>query len=216
MQGGHQGSQVGVVVGVVEFEVGDHPQLGGELHQRAIGFIGLRHQQPAITMATVAAEGRHDAADHGGGVVAGGLQQGGHQGAGGGLAVAAGHGDRGLAGDQRGQHIGAVTKGIPQPAGFLHLRVALRHGRAEHHQRERGGLGSGISGGRLGSDRVEGGGGLLVEDAHTGLAQGRGHGIVAGVGAADAEAAAREDPRQGRHADPAHADEMERLLAVEL
>ena len=33
LQGGHQGGQVGVVVGVIEFEVGDHAQLGGELHQ---------------------------------------------------------------------------------------------------------------------------------------------------------------------------------------
>ena len=165
-------------------------------------------------MATVAAEGRHDAADHGGGVVAGGLQQGGHQGAGGGLAVAAGHGDRGLAGDQGRQHIGAVTEGIAQPAGFLHLWVALGYGGAEHHEGWRGCCG--ITPGRSRSDRVNGGGVLLVEDAHAGLVQGRGHGVVAGVGAADAEAAAREDHRQGRHADPAYADEMERLLAVEL
>jgi hypothetical protein len=66
------------------------------------------------------------------------------------------------------------------------------------------------------TDGMDGGGVLFVEDANAGLAQGRGHGVVAGVGAADAEASARQDPRQSLHADPAHADEMERLLAVEL
>ena len=165
-------------------------------------------------MAAVAAERGHDPTDHRGGVMAGGLQQGGHQSAGGGLAVAAGHGDRGLTGDQGGKHIRAVAKGKAQPAGFLHLRVALRHGRAEHHQGE-GGCRGGTAG-QAPSDGVDGGGVLFVEDANAGLAQGRGHGVVSGVGAADAEAAAGEDPRQGRHADPTHADEMERLLEVEL
>jgi hypothetical protein len=98
-----------VVVGVVELHVGDQTQLGPEFHQGTIGFIGFRHQQSPAPVATVAAEGGHHATDHGGGIAIGGRQQGGDQRAGGGLAMAARHRNRGLAIDQGGQHIGAVA-----------------------------------------------------------------------------------------------------------
>ena len=81
------------MVGVVELHVGEDPELGLKFHQGAIGFIGLCHQQPSLALATVAAKGRHDAADYGGGVVVGGGQERGNQGAGGGFAMAASHGN---------------------------------------------------------------------------------------------------------------------------
>ena len=41
---GDQGVQVGVVIGVIQLQVGDHPKPGLELHQRAVGFIRLGDQ----------------------------------------------------------------------------------------------------------------------------------------------------------------------------
>ena len=97
------------MVRVVEFDVGEHAEGCAELHQGAVRFIRLRHQQPAFAMATVAAKGGHDAANHCGGVVFGSSQQGGDQGAGSGFAMAPGYGDGVLAIDQGGQHVGAVA-----------------------------------------------------------------------------------------------------------
>ena len=86
-------------------------------------------------MATVAAEGGHDPAYHCGGVVLGGRQQGGDQGAGSGFAMAPGYGDGVLAIDQGGQHVGAVADRQTHATGLQQLRVGLWHGGANHHLR---------------------------------------------------------------------------------
>ena len=207
LHGGDQGRQVGVVVGVVQLQVGDHPQPGLELHQGAVGFIRFRHQQRALAIAAIAAEGGHHAADHGGGVVVGGVQQAGDQRAGGGFAVAAGHGHAALLGDQGRQHIGAVQHLQSGAARLLQFGVVGRHRRAHHHQRRGGGAAA---------DGVDGGGALLAEDAHPAAAQVLQHGVVAGVGAAHRIAAVRQDPGDGRHADPTDADEVHGLVAIQL
>ena len=206
LQGVDQGLQVGVVVGVVELEVGEHAEPGDELHQGAVRLVGLRHQQPALALAAVAAEGGHHAADHRGGVVVGGGEQGGHQGAGGGFAVAAGHRDRGLAVDQRRQDVGAVQHGQAAVAGFRQLVVALGHGGADHHQRR--GCVALAEGG-------DGGGLLAWEHAHTVLAQRFQHWRGARIGAAHPEPPGGQNPCKGRHADAADTDEVEGLLPVE-
>ena len=207
LQGGDQGRQVWVVIGVVELEVGDQPEGGLEFHQGAIRFVGFRHQQGPLPAAAVAAEGGHDAADHGGGIVVGGVQQAGHQGAGGGFAVAAGHGNGALAGDQRGQHVGAVGDGEPHPLGLHQFGVAGGNRGTHHHQgRCRDAAANG----------GDGGGVLLAEHPHATAAQVLQHGVVAGIGAAHLESPVRQDPGDGRHADATNPDEVERLMGIEL
>ena len=193
------------MIGVVEFQIGDQTQPGAELHQRAIALIGLGYQQFAAAMVTIAAEGRHHAADHGGGILAGGRQQGGHQGAGGGFAVAAGHGDGGLAVDQGSQHIGAVAHGQSEAADLQQFRIAGRYGRADHHQRRLGG--SAADGGHRG--RV-----LFPEHPHAQLAQLVHHLALARIRPTHRVAPLGQDPGQGRHADAPHTDEVERLVAI--
>ena len=193
------------MIGVVEFQIGDQTQPGAELHQRAIALIGLGYQQFAAAMVTIAAEGRHHAADHGGGILAGGRQQGGHQGAGGGFAVAAGHGDGGLAVDQGSQHIGAVAHGQSEAADLQQFRIAGRYGGADHHQRRLGGAAA--DGGHRG--RV-----LFPEHAHAKLAQLVHHLALARIRPTHRVAPLGQDPGQGRHADAPHTDEVERLVAI--
>ena len=193
------------MVGVVQFEVGQNPQACLELHQRSIRFIGFGYQQAPLAVASVAAEGGHDAADHRGWIVMGRSQQGGNQRTGGGFAMAAGHGDRGLAVDQRSQHIGTVADRQAGPAGRPQLWVGLGHRRADHHQ---------WRGGGAATDRVDGAGALLSEDPHPQPPQLGQDTVVPGIGAADTEAPFRQDPCQGRHADAADADEVKRLATI--
>ena len=112
------------MVGVVELKIGDQTQLRTELHQRAVRFIGFSHQQPAVTSMTIAAEAGHDAADDGGWIFASLHQKGGGQGAGGGLSVAASHGDRGLLIDQRSQQIRAMPDLQSGITGASQFRIA--------------------------------------------------------------------------------------------
>ena len=135
----------------------------------------------------------------------GGRQQRGDQGAGGGFAVAAGDGDRGLAVDQGGQHIGAMADRQPRPPRCLQFWVALGDRRADHDQRaDRGAA----------ADRVDRAGALLAEHPHPGAPQLLQHSLIAWIGAADAEAPLGQDPGDGRHADAADSNEMERLAAI--
>ena len=121
--------------------------------------------------------------------------------------MAASHGHGILSGDQGGEHIGAVQDRQTNPSRFLQLGVAGRHRRAHHYQ------------GRLRGAASNGGDGrgtLLAEHPHTPAAQVLQHRVVACVGAADLVVAIRQDASDGRHADPADPNEMERLMAVEL
>ena len=121
------------MVRVVQFQVGDHPQAGGEFDQGAIGFVGFSHQQGAGATAAIASEGGHDAADHGRGVLVGARQQGGHHGAGGGFAVAAGNGNGALGADQGAKHVGAMAHLQAEPLGFDQFGIGARHGGTDHH-----------------------------------------------------------------------------------
>ena len=73
---------------------------------------------------TIAAEAGHDAADDGCWIFASLHQKGGGQGAGGGLSVAASHGDRGLLIDQRSQQIRAMPDLQSGITGASQFRIA--------------------------------------------------------------------------------------------
>ena len=180
--------------------------MGVKLHQAAVGFVGFRHQQSAFSHPAITAKGRHDAADHGGGVLVGGLQQAGHQAAGGGFAVAAGHRDRGLGVDQGGQHVGAMHHLQASAYGLSQLGIALRHRRAGHHQWwNRGAT----------ADGVDGAGILLAKHPHAPAAQLVHHRPLARIGSGDVEAPLRQNRRQGRHADATDTDEVQWPVSIE-
>ena len=193
------------MVGVVELHVGEDPELGLKFHQGAIGFIGFCHQQPTLALATVAAKGRHDAADHGGGVVVGGGQERGNQGAGGGFAMAASHGNRGLGIDQGRQHIGAVANAQAHPLGFQQFGVRWGYRRADDHQGCL--IGAAANGGHRG-------GALLAEDPHALASELVEHGVVAGVGSAHHKAPLGKNSCDGRHADASNPNEVDGLMAI--
>ena len=135
LQGGDQLVEAGVVIGVIQLQVGDHPQAGAELHQGPVGFIRLGHEQLPLAGVTIAAEAGDDASNHSGWVLIGLQQQGGDQGAGGGFAVAAGDCNGGLLLDQSRQEIGAMPDLQPLLSGPLQFRIALGDGCADHHHR---------------------------------------------------------------------------------
>ena len=135
LQGGDQVVEAGVVIGVIQLQVGDHPQAGAELHQGPVGFIRLGHEQLPLASVTIAAEAGDDASNHSGWVLIGLQQQGGDQGAGGGLAVAAGDCNGGLLLDQSRQEIGAMPDLQPLLSGPLQFRIAFGDGCADHHNR---------------------------------------------------------------------------------
>jgi len=92
-------------------------------------------------------------------------------------------------------------------AGRGQFGVRRRDRCADHHQwRPGGATADGIDGCRV----------LLTEHPHPAAAQILQHLAVLGVRAADVEAPIGQDPCQGRHADPANPDEVERLLTIEL
>ena len=104
-EGADQIIEIGVMVGVVKLQVGDHTKMGGKFHQGAIRLVCFGHQQAAFTGVAVAAITGHHSTDHGCGVFPGCREQCGDHGAGRGFAVAAGDGDRRLLVDQGCQHI---------------------------------------------------------------------------------------------------------------
>ena len=93
------------MVGVIEFQVGDHPKAGPELHERSVGFVCFGHQQSTLTGMTVAAKAWNNPTNHGGGIFTGFDQQGGDQCAGGCFSVTPRHSNRGLLIDQGSQEI---------------------------------------------------------------------------------------------------------------
>ena len=89
------------------------------------------------------------------------------------------------------------------PAGRLQLRIGFGHSAADHHQR--GSL-------NAGADGVDGGGVLLLKDAGSLLAQQLRLRRLFWIRTGDVEAALRQDPGDGGHADAADPNEMNRLL----
>ena len=54
-EGADQIIEIGVMVGVVKLQVGDHTKMGGKFHQGAIRLVCFGHQQAAFTGVAVAA-----------------------------------------------------------------------------------------------------------------------------------------------------------------
>ena len=119
-------------------------------------------RQTTVAGMAVAAITGHNASDHGGGVFPGRREQGGDHGAGGGFAVAAGDGDRGLLGDQGCQHIRSVQHGQPLITGCFQFGVVVRNGGAHHHLRRCC---------PVGDEGGDGGGQLFGEHLHTQVTQ---------------------------------------------
>ena len=97
-----------VVVEVLGVDVGDDGDVGGQLQEGAVAFVGLDHHPVALAEPRVGAVGVDDAAVDHGRIEPAGVQQRGDQRGGGGLAVRAGDGDGELQPHQFGQHLGAA------------------------------------------------------------------------------------------------------------
>ena len=91
------------MIGVVELEVGDQPQLGMEADQGSVGFVGFSHQPFTGPIAGIAAEGGHDSTNDRRGIQSSAVEQAGDQAAGGCFAMTASHRDAALRIDQPGQ-----------------------------------------------------------------------------------------------------------------
>ena len=100
--------EIAVMVRMVQFEIGDDPQTGFELHQRSIGFVCLSDQQTTVAGVTVAAVTGDYTTDHGCWIFTNRGQECGHQSACGGFPMATRNSDCGLLFDQPGQKVGAM------------------------------------------------------------------------------------------------------------
>ena len=103
------------VVEMLGVDIGDDGDVGRQLEEGAVGFVGLDHHPVAFAEPRIGAVGVDDAAVDHGRIEAAGVEQGGDQRGRGGLAVRAGDGDAALQPHQLGQHLGAA-----------HHRQALR------------------------------------------------------------------------------------------
>src|ERR1017187_8517597 len=138
-KGGAGGFDGRIVVHVFAIDVGDHRQDGGELQEGAVAFVGFGHQEIAAAHARVgAAHGTNTATDHYRGIQARVIENGGGHGSGGGLTVAAGHGDAVLQAHQLGQHFAARDDRDLQAARLLHFGVGFVHGGADHQRTRTG------------------------------------------------------------------------------
>ncbi len=95
------------MVEMLGVDIGDDDDVGRQLDEGAVGFIGLHHHPVAGAEAGIGAVGVDNAAVDHGRVEAAGVEQRRHQRGGGGLAVGAGDGDAGFQPHQFGQHFGA-------------------------------------------------------------------------------------------------------------
>jgi len=93
------------MVGVIEFQVGDHPKAGAELHEGTIGFVRFCHQQTTLTGVTVAAKAWNNTTNDGCGIFTRFDEQGGDQRACRCFSVASRHSNRGLLIDEGSQEI---------------------------------------------------------------------------------------------------------------
>ena len=127
---GGEGLEVIEVLGV---DIGDDGDVGRQLEEGAVGFVGLDHHPVAGAEPRIGAVGVDDAAvDHGRVEPAGIEQRRDHRG-GRGLAVGAGDGDAGFQPHQLGQHLGAPHHRQALLARGDEFRIVRLDGGGDHH-----------------------------------------------------------------------------------
>ena len=124
------------MVEMLRVDVGDDRDVGRQLQEGAVGFVGLHHHPVARAHAGIGAVGVDDAAVDDGRVHAAAVEQGRHDGGRRRLAVRARDRDAGLEAHQLGQHLGAAHNGKALLASGRELGiVALDRGRDDHDLR---------------------------------------------------------------------------------
>ena len=113
------------VIVVVELGVEHDGGAWSQSGQRAVGFVGLRHDEPAAADARIRAELGHRAADQERRLLAALRQHEGDQCARARLAVRPGHADAVGRGHDVGQHVGPVTYAQPAAARGSQLRLVV-------------------------------------------------------------------------------------------
>ncbi len=115
-------------------DVGHDRQDGREFQKGTVALVGFHHQKITVTHTGIsAAHGADFAADNNGGIQTGVVQDGGNNGSGGGLAVAASNGDAVFQAHQFGQQLAARDHRNLQPPRFHQFRIALIY-RGGNHQ----------------------------------------------------------------------------------
>ena len=127
--------EVAVGVEVLAVDVGDHGQGRGELEERAVRLVGLRHQELALAQPRARAEDAEPPAHHHRGVEPAAVEHQRHHRGGRGLAVAARHRDPVLEAHQLGQHLGARDHGDPVAPRLGHLGVVAAAPRSRSRPR---------------------------------------------------------------------------------
>ena len=175
-------------------DIGDDGDVGRQLQERAVGFVGLHHHPVAGAQPRIGAVGVDDAAIDHGRVEAAGIEQRGDQRGGRGLAVGAGDGDAAFQPHQLGQHLGAPHHRQALGARGHQFRIVLLDGGGDHQH--------------VGAVDVLG----LVADGDLDalVAQPLDVGAVGHVGAGDGIAEIGQHLGDPAHADAADADEMHR------
>ena len=181
------------VVEVLGIDVGDDGDVGGQLEERAVAFVGLDHHPVASAKPRVGPVGVDDAAVDHGRIKPGGVEQRRHQRRRRGLAVRAGHRHALLEPHQLGQHLGAPDDGnAPRPRLDDLGIVALHRGRNDDH---RGGAEVGLV--------------MADKDGRALLAQALDVGVVAQVRALNLMTKVEKHLGDARHANAADADEVD-------
>ena len=182
------------VVEMLGVDVGDDGDVGRQLQERAVGFVGLDHHPVAGAEPGVGAVGVDDAAVDHGRIEIRGIEQRRDERRRRGLAVGAGDGDAAFQPHQLGQHLGAAHHRQALLAGGNEFRVVALD-RRRHHQ-------------HLGAVEVL----RLVADGDLGalVAQPLDVGVVARVRALHRIAEVDQHLGDAAHADAADANEMDR------
>ena len=122
-----------VVVKMLGVDVGDDHDVGGKLHEGAVGLIRLHYHPVTLAEAGVGAIGVDDATVDDGWVKVAGIEQCRHQRGGRRLAMRAAHCHAGLEPHEFGEHFRAAHDGQVAVARFHQFRIVVLHrGRDDH------------------------------------------------------------------------------------
>ena len=182
------------VVEMLGIDIGDDGDVGRQLQEGAVGFVGLDHHPFAGAEPRIGAIGVDDAAIDHGGIEAAGVEQRRDHRCRRGLAVGAGDGDAAFQPHQLGQHLGAAHHRQPLRARGDELRIVGLDGRGDDDD--------------LGAVQILGR--VADRDFHALVAQPLDVGAVGLIGALHAIAEIDQHLGDAAHADAADADEMHR------
>ena len=177
---------------MIAVDVGHQRHVRSQAQERGVALVRFRHERRAPAPVAVAAGLVDKAANGETGIPPAGAQHARHHAGGGGLAVAAGHGDAAQRAHQPGEELAARQHRAAAPLGLAHLGIRAGDGGGNHHRVRPGHL-----------RRV-------MPDGHRGAAPGEPPRGVRGhqVRAAHRAAVVQQHFRERRHAGAADADEM--------